>query len=116
MAQGVLAEVYCLAQFFLAYQPDSAMLWRVAERGMVAAQESEDPHAIAVSAWLLAEAHRDSGQHHLDAADHLTTETLRYLDPLLPDAGDDVLAMSGALRAAAGYRPPGRCGTRAPDR
>ncbi|SFC98189.1 helix-turn-helix domain-containing protein [Streptomyces aidingensis] len=102
-AQAILSETYCLAQFFLAYQPESALLWRVAERGMVAAQESEDPHAIAVSAWLLAEAHRDAGQAHLEAADRLTSETLRYLAPLLPDAADDLLAMAGALRAAAGY-------------
>lgn len=102
-AQAVLAEVYSLSQFFLAYQPESALLWRVAERGMVAAQESEDPHAISVAAWLMAEAHRDSGRSHLDAADHITAGTLRYLEPFLPDAHDDVLAMAGALHAAAGY-------------
>ena len=39
-AQAILSEVYSLAQFFVAYQPDSALLWRVAERGMVAAQDS----------------------------------------------------------------------------
>ncbi len=61
-AQAVLSEVYSLSQFFVAYQPDSALLWRVAERGMVAAQESEDPHAIGVAAWLAAQAHRDSGR------------------------------------------------------
>jgi transcriptional regulator with XRE-family HTH domain len=102
-AQAALAEVYSLAQFFLAYQPDSALLWRVAERGMVAAQDSGDPHAIAMTAWLMAEAHRDSGVDHLDAADAVTGEALNYLEPLLPDAGDDVMAMAGALHAAAAY-------------
>jgi transcriptional regulator with XRE-family HTH domain len=102
-ALATLAEVYSLAQFFLAYQPDSALLWRVAERGMVAAQDSGDAHAIAMTAWLLAEAHRDCGIDHLDAADAVTEEALRYLEPLLPDAGDEVLAMAGALRAAAGF-------------
>ncbi|MEO3749209.1 helix-turn-helix transcriptional regulator [Streptomyces sp. B6B3] len=102
-AQAVLAEVYSLAQFFLAYQPESALLWRVAERGMVAAQESEDPHAIGVAAWLLAQAHRDAGPEHFDAADAVTMETIRYLDALLPDGSDDVLAIAGALRFEAGY-------------
>ncbi|WP_049580565.1 helix-turn-helix domain-containing protein [Streptomyces sp. SBT349] len=102
-AQAVLAETYSLSQFFLAYQPESALLWRVAERGMVAAQESEDPHAIGVAAWLLAQAHRDAGQGHFDAADAITHETLRYLEPLLPDADDDVLAIAGALQFEAGY-------------
>ncbi|MES4909191.1 MULTISPECIES: helix-turn-helix transcriptional regulator [unclassified Streptomyces] len=102
-AQAVLSEVYSLSQFFIAYQPDSALLWRVAERGMVAAQESEDPHAIGVAAWLTAQAHRDSGPGHYDAADAITMETLRYLTPLLPDAPDDVRAIAGALQFEAGY-------------
>jgi ketosteroid isomerase-like protein len=85
-AQAILAEVYSLTQFFVAYQPDSSLLWRVAERGMVAAQESEDPHAIGVAAWLLAQAHRDSGPGHYDAADAVNLEVLGFLGPLLPDA------------------------------
>jgi DNA-binding XRE family transcriptional regulator len=102
-AQAILAEVYALTQFFVAYQPDSALLWRVAERGMVAAQESEDPHAIGVSAWLLAQAHRDSGPDHFEAADSITMDVLAYLQPLLPDASDPVLAIAGALQFEAGY-------------
>jgi hypothetical protein len=102
-AHAVLAEVYCLSQFFVAYQPDAALLWRVAERGLIAAQESEDPHAIGVAAWLAAQAHRDSGPSHFDAADEVTVQTLAYLEPLLPDATDDVLAITGALTFEAGY-------------
>ncbi|MGP4043974.1 helix-turn-helix domain-containing protein [Streptomyces sp. 2A115] len=102
-AQAVLSEVYSLSQFFVAYQPDSALLWRVAERGMVAAQDSEDPHAIGVAAWLTAQAHRDSGPNHFDAADAVTREALRYLEPLLPDADEKVLAIAGALQFEAGY-------------
>lgn len=102
-AQALLAEAYSLSQFFVAYQPDSALLWRVAERGMVAAQDSGDPHAIGVAAWLLAQAHRDSGPRHFDAADAINTEAVRYLEPLLPDASDDVLAIAGALEFELGY-------------
>ncbi|MFI6123256.1 helix-turn-helix domain-containing protein [Streptomyces sp. NPDC051064] len=102
-AQAVLSEVYSLSQFFVAYQPDSALLWRVAERGMVAAQESEDPHTIGVAAWLAAQAHRDSGPTHFDAADQVTSEALRYLSPLLPDASHEVLAITGALTHETGY-------------
>ncbi|WP_327169578.1 helix-turn-helix transcriptional regulator [Streptomyces subrutilus] len=99
-AQARLAEVYFLAQFFCAYQPDAPLVWRVAERGMVAAQESEDPHAIGMAAWLTIQAHREST--HLDAADAVTAEALRYLEPLLPDAGADVRAITGALTVEAG--------------
>ncbi|MEV8311961.1 helix-turn-helix transcriptional regulator [Streptomyces flavidovirens] len=102
-AQATLSEVYSLSQFFVAYQPDSALLWRVAERGMVAARESEDPHAIGVAAWLTAQAHRDSGPRHFDAADTVTEQALRFLDPHLPDADDQVLAIAGALQFETGY-------------
>lgn len=102
-AQAALSEVYSLSQFFLAYQPDSSLLWRVAERSMVAAQESENPHTIGVAAWLMAQAHRDSGPGHYDAADSVTLDTLAYLEPLLPDAQDDVLAITGALTHEAAY-------------
>ncbi|WP_282797039.1 helix-turn-helix transcriptional regulator [Streptomyces sp. CC224B] len=102
-AHAVLAEVYSLTQFFVAYQPDAALLWRVAERGLVAAQESEDPHALGVAAWLAAQAHRDAGHSHFDAADAVNLRTLAFLEPLLPDASDEILAITGALTFEAGY-------------
>ncbi|MEU8968192.1 helix-turn-helix domain-containing protein [Streptomyces monashensis] len=102
-AQALLAQTYSLSQFFIAYQPDAALLWRVAERGMVAAQDSGDPHTIGVAAWLLAQAHRDSGARHFDAADAINLEAVRFLEPLLPDADDDLLAIAGALQFELGY-------------
>ena len=102
-AQSILAQVYFLTQFFVSYQPDSSLVWRVAERGMVAAQESEDPHAIGVAAWLATQAHRDSGAAHYDAADAVVRDVLAFLNPLLPDAGGPVLAIAGALTFEAGY-------------
>jgi len=102
-AQALLSEVYSLSQFFIAYQPDASLLWRVVERGMIAAQESEDPHIIGVSAWLAGQAHRDSGPAHFDAADAVNLETIRYLEPFLPDADDEVLAIAGALQFEAAY-------------
>ncbi|GLF96636.1 helix-turn-helix domain-containing protein [Streptomyces yaizuensis] len=110
-AQAALSEVYSLSQFFIAYQPDAALLWRVAERGMVAAQESEDPHTIGVAAWLSAQAHRDAGPGHFDAADAVTTAALAHLTPLLPDADDGVLAITGALTFEAGYTAARRADT-----
>lgn len=102
-AQALLSETYSLCQFFVAYQPDAALLWRVAERGLVAAQESADPRAIGTAAWLAAQAHRDTGPAHFDAADAVNLRSLEYLTPLLPDAPDDVLAIAGALTFEAGY-------------
>ncbi|MGY3058700.1 transcriptional regulator with XRE-family HTH domain [Streptomyces sp. TE3672] len=42
-AQALLSQAYSLSQFSLAYQADGSLLWRVVERGMVAAMESEAP-------------------------------------------------------------------------
>ncbi|MGH3662393.1 MAG: helix-turn-helix domain-containing protein [Micromonosporaceae bacterium] len=100
-AQAALSEVYGLSQFFLAYQPDSSLLWRVAERAMVAAQDSGDAHTIGVAAWLLTQAHRDAGG--FDAADAVTNETLRFLESAMPDSTSDVRAIVGALTFEAGH-------------
>lgn len=100
-AQAVLAEVYALAQFFVAYQPAQDLLWRVAERGMVAAQDSGDLHAIGVASWLMAQAHRDAGDW--DAADLVTTDTVALLEPRAAEDGADALAMHGSLVFESGY-------------
>lgn len=100
-AQAVLSEVYSLSQFFVSYQPAADLLWRVAERGMVAAQESEDPHALGVAAWLTTQAHRDSGDW--EAADEINRGAIDYLEPLVPDAANKVRAIWGALLFEAGY-------------
>lgn len=100
-AQAILAEVYALSQFFLAYQPAQDLLWRVAERGMVAAQDSGDVHALGIAAWLMAQAHRDAGDW--DAADTVTAQTLPVLEQHAVEANAPERAMWGAMVFEAGY-------------
>lgn len=100
-AHAILAEAYNLSQFYLAYQPAPDLLWRVAERAMLAAQESEDRAVIGGAAWLLAQAHRDAGDW--DAADHVNAQALRILEPLPPGADTSLAAMTGALHFEAAY-------------
>ncbi|ACY96153.1 helix-turn-helix domain-containing protein [Thermomonospora curvata] len=100
-ALALLAEVYNLTQFFVAYQPDSGLLWRVAERALLTAQEAEEPRTIGGAVWLLAEAHRDAGD--LDAAEQVIRDGMELLRPRLEQGGDDLRAMWGALHAAAAY-------------
>lgn len=99
--QALLAEVYALSQFFIAYQPAQDLLWRVAERGMVAAHDSGDMHAIGVASWLMAQAHRDAGDW--DAADVVTVHTLELLDRYTDNRPVDVTAIHGALLFEDGY-------------
>ena len=100
-AHVILAQTYNLAQFFLAYQPAADLLWRVAERAMAAAQESDDAHAIGSAVWLLAQAHRDAGE--FPAAEAVNQQGLELLRPRLDDAPDDLLGIWGALLFEAAY-------------
>lgn len=100
-ARAIMAQVYNLTQFFVAYQPDGGLLWRVAERGMAAALESDDAHAIGGAVWLLAQAHRDAGE--FEEAERVNLQALEFLEPRLADSGDQAAATYGALLFEAGY-------------
>src|SRR5581483_2160173 len=100
-ARAVMAGTWNLAQFFLAYQPDAALLWRVAERSVAAAQESDDSRAIGGAVWLLAQAHRDSGE--FEAAAEVNRQALELLAPRLDGAPDEVAGIYGALLFEAAY-------------
>ncbi|GGL03668.1 hypothetical protein Sme01_65080 [Sphaerisporangium melleum] len=94
-ALALLAETYGLAQMFLAYQPAADLLWRVAERAMLAAQESDDALALACAVWFLGQAHRDAGD--FDAARQVNEDGIRVIEPRIDSAGVELLAMRGAL-------------------
>lgn len=100
-ARALMAATYNLAQFFLAYQPAADLLWRVAERAIAAAQESDDPRAIGGSVWLLVQAHRDQGE--FEAAEEVGHQALTLLEPRARGAGHDVRALYGALLFEAAY-------------
>jgi hypothetical protein len=97
---AMLAETYALTQFFAAYQPEAALVWRLVDRGMVTAAESGDLRAIGVAAWMGVQAHRESTG--LDAAEDLSGQALSLLGEHLEDAPVPVRAVYGALQADAG--------------
>ncbi|MER5334915.1 helix-turn-helix transcriptional regulator [Micromonospora sp. NPDC002717] len=100
-AQALLAEALGLAQMFLAYQPAAELLWRVADRAMVAAQESGDPEALARAGWFLCQVHRDAGDW--DTALSLTLDMVSALEAYMADAESNLLALWGALHFEAAY-------------
>ncbi|MFD0902313.1 helix-turn-helix domain-containing protein [Actinomadura sediminis] len=100
-ALALLAGTYNLTQFYVAYQPSADLLWRVVERSLMAAEESEDPRAIGGAVWLAAQAHRDAGD--LDAAEAVNREGLELIAPHVEGADDDLLAMWGALHHEVAY-------------
>jgi transcriptional regulator with XRE-family HTH domain len=95
-AQALLAEVYGLTQMFVAYQPAQDLLWRVADRALMAAQESEEPLALSCAVWFLGQAHRDSGDY--DAARTINEQGLAAMEPHMDGATVDLRAMWGALQ------------------
>ncbi|MFC0864052.1 helix-turn-helix domain-containing protein [Sphaerimonospora cavernae] len=94
-AQALLAETYGLTQMFLAYQPAQDLLWRVADRALLAAQESEDPLALSCAVWFLGQAHRDAGD--LDSAWDINEQGLAAIEPHMDSVGVELRAMWGAL-------------------
>ncbi|MEV8633148.1 helix-turn-helix transcriptional regulator [Streptosporangium sp. NPDC051023] len=94
-ANALLAETYGLAQMFLAYQPASDLVWRVTDRALTAAQESEDPLAMSCAIWFLVQAHREVGD--FEAARTVNEQVMPLIAARVNDAGTDLLAMWGAL-------------------
>lgn len=99
-AAAVLAGTYHAAQRILAYQPVPELVFLAADRAMAAAQEADDPLAIAGSAWYLAHVLRDSGQ--LDQAERVVTDAVELLRPGLDGASSEYRAMWGSLQLARG--------------
>lgn len=100
VAAAVLAGVYHLAQKLLAYQAVPELVFLAADRGMMAAQDADDPVAIAGSAWYLAHVFREAGQ--LDQADRVVKDAAQLLKPGIDDASTEHLAMWGSMQLATG--------------
>lgn len=100
-ALALLAGVYNLTQFYVAYQPSTDLLWRVVEGSIMAAEESEDPHAFAGAVWLATQAHRDADD--FDAAEAINRQGLELIEPHVPNGSTDLRAMWGALHHEAAY-------------
>ncbi|MGW4411983.1 helix-turn-helix domain-containing protein [Nonomuraea sp. NPDC004702] len=100
-AKALLAEVYGLTQMFVAYQPAADLLWRVADRALLAAREAEDPMALACAIWFYAQAHRDNGDY--EAAYAINEVGMSAIQPHMENPSVDLLAMWGALSFELAY-------------
>ncbi|MGH3564922.1 MAG: helix-turn-helix domain-containing protein [Pseudonocardia sp.] len=95
-AAVALAQVYHLAQLFLCYQSAPGLTLLAGDRAMNAAQDADDPHAMAAGAWYLNHFYRDAAlQHEVRVA--LVTQTATLLRP---DKGGEDLARWGLLQLA----------------
>ncbi|MGH3777773.1 MAG: helix-turn-helix domain-containing protein [Pseudonocardiaceae bacterium] len=97
-AQAVLSGTYHMAQRLLSYQPVPELVFLATDRGMAAAQEADNPIAIARSAWYLGRVFQDSGQ--LDQAERVVNDAAELLRPGIDGASTEYRAMWGSLQLA----------------
>ncbi|GAA5044577.1 hypothetical protein GCM10023318_07520 [Nocardia callitridis] len=102
-ARKVLAGVYQLTDFYVAYQPAPELVWLVADRGLNEGYEADDPYVIACGAWAMTQALRDSGRW--EEAIDLSRSSITRLAPYLErdETSDDWRGIAGALEAEIAY-------------
>ncbi|MFI8975099.1 helix-turn-helix domain-containing protein [Nocardia asteroides] len=100
-ARKVLAGVYGLADFYVAYQADPALVWMVADRALEQAYEADDPYLVACASWGMVQALRDSGRW--DEALSMIASSTEQLAPYVErdETPDDWRGITGALEAEA---------------
>lgn len=61
-AGRLLAQIYHLAQMYCAFQPAPELVYMTSDRAMLAAQDADDPVAMAGAAWYLNHVWRDADE------------------------------------------------------
>jgi len=100
-ARRVLAGVYRLANFYVAYQPAPELVWLVADRALAEAREADDPYAAACGAWTMVQVLRESGRW--DEAVTVAGDAIGELEPYSDNAPADWHGITGALEAEIAY-------------
>jgi transcriptional regulator with XRE-family HTH domain len=95
-ANAVLADVYALVQHEIVWASETELGVTAADRAMTAAQDADDPLALAGAAWTLGMVQRSAGD--TEGALELAGNAAALLDPLLEDGPDELRAMYGALQ------------------
>jgi tetratricopeptide (TPR) repeat protein len=110
VARRVLAGVYQLADFYVAFQPAPELVWLVADRAITEGQEADDPYEMAAGAWALVQALREAGRW--EEAISVADGGMAQVEPYLESAPDDWRGIVGALHAenALTYARRGRHG------
>ena len=85
-AHAALSAAYALSEQILAWVADSSLLWLSADRCMAAAEQSDDPEALAGASWVVGNVWRATGRE-TDAV-QLVSDAAGLLEPHLNAAGD----------------------------
>ncbi|MEU1673397.1 helix-turn-helix domain-containing protein [Streptomyces roseifaciens] len=91
-----LSDIYRLTGQATAYLGPAELAWVVADRALTAAQQADDPAAIAAAAWNMGNILRETS--YPDEALRVTTEAADLIRPHLDGAPDDWRGIYGALQ------------------
>ncbi|WP_431929917.1 helix-turn-helix domain-containing protein [Nonomuraea jabiensis] len=95
-ALASLAQVYHLAQLYFSFQPMHDLVMLTGDRAMHAAQDADDPHAMAAAAWYVNHVFRDAAinaEARIELA-HQATKLLR------PENSDTDRSLWGLMHLA----------------
>lgn len=95
-AYVALSDVYRLTGQATAYVAPAELAWVVADRALTAAQQADQPAAIAAAAWNMGNILRETA--YPDEALRVTTEAADLIRPHLDGAPDDWRGVYGALQ------------------
>jgi transcriptional regulator with XRE-family HTH domain len=95
-ANAILSDVYALVQHEVVWASETELGVTAADRAMIAAQDADQPMALAGAAWTLGMVQRSAGD--TDGAFALATEAAALLEPRLEDGPDELRALYGALQ------------------
>lgn len=91
-----LAQIYHLTQLYLSFQPVPELVIMAGDRAMNAAQDADDPVAIAAATWYINHIWREAGQQH-EARISLALDVIRLLRP---EADREQRALWGLMHLA----------------
>ncbi|MEV1241619.1 helix-turn-helix domain-containing protein [Nonomuraea sp. NPDC050022] len=95
-AHAVLADLWALVQHVIVWASEPELIWVVADRAMAAAQEADQPAALAGAAWTYAIVQRSGGD--TDAALTLALDAAGLLRDRLDDGDEELRALYGAMQ------------------
>lgn len=90
-ALALLAEVYHLAQAYLAWHGDRELVWLCVDRGVTAAMEADEPLTIASAVWYMAHVLRAVGRS--EEAREQVTAAMALVEPLVEERPEAAAAL-----------------------
>ncbi|MEU1078505.1 helix-turn-helix domain-containing protein [Streptomyces sp. NPDC005878] len=94
-AAVILSEIYALAQQYAAHTVEPELYWVIVDRARMAAEQADDPLALASAAWIVGNGLRVTG--HTEEALRIVADAADTLCPQLEGGSDRLRGLYGSL-------------------